>query len=355
MNGSRGETFRAGDWVEVRSAAEILTTLDKRGRLDALPFMPEMLEFCGKRFQVVGSAHKTCDTATFAGGRRMRDAVFLDDLRCSGVAHGGCQARCLFFWKTDWLLPADPPETGGRQVSQAAPHATKCSLEQLRDATQEITSTGEVRYFCQATEHLAATEPLRPLAPWHFIEDLRSRNATPLHVLKVVGLHLVWRLRNLGFAWRLSVWLYAWIHRLLMRRPDPFRQGMIPEGQPTPEEKLDLQPGELVQVKSHDDILQTVNARLRNRGLAYNSEMTPACGRTFRVAQRITHIIEEKSGRMVAMKNPCITLEGLYCQALYTHYSLLCSRRVTPYFHEVWLRRAGPCTGSDHREEDAQH
>jgi hypothetical protein len=39
------------------------------------------------------------------------------------------------------------------------------------------------------------------------------------------------------------------------------------------------------------------------------------------------------------MKNPCITLEGVYCRAQYTQYSLLCSRRVTPYFREIWLRR----------------
>jgi hypothetical protein len=89
--------LRAGDWVEVRSADEILATLDERGCLDALPFMPEMLAFCGRRFRISAVAHKTCDTATFSGGRRMRDAVFLDDLRCDGAAHDVCQARCLFF------------------------------------------------------------------------------------------------------------------------------------------------------------------------------------------------------------------------------------------------------------------
>ena len=59
---SRALGLRAGDWVEVRSAAEILATLDERGRLDALPFMPEMLQYCGRRFRVFKSAHKTCDT-----------------------------------------------------------------------------------------------------------------------------------------------------------------------------------------------------------------------------------------------------------------------------------------------------
>ena len=39
-----------GDVVEVKPAEEILAGLDERGELDALPFMPEMVQFCGRRF-----------------------------------------------------------------------------------------------------------------------------------------------------------------------------------------------------------------------------------------------------------------------------------------------------------------
>ena len=41
-----------GDLVEVRSADEIIATLDERGELENLPFMPEMLKFCGQRLTV---------------------------------------------------------------------------------------------------------------------------------------------------------------------------------------------------------------------------------------------------------------------------------------------------------------
>jgi hypothetical protein len=44
--------LRAKDWVEVRSAEEILATLDEHGCLDTLPFMPEMLQYCRKKFHV---------------------------------------------------------------------------------------------------------------------------------------------------------------------------------------------------------------------------------------------------------------------------------------------------------------
>ena len=54
--------LRPGDWVEVRSEQEILATLDERGTLSGLVFMPEMLAQCGRRMQVFKRADKTCDT-----------------------------------------------------------------------------------------------------------------------------------------------------------------------------------------------------------------------------------------------------------------------------------------------------
>ncbi|PYT91924.1 MAG: hypothetical protein DMG36_16745, partial [Acidobacteria bacterium] len=52
--------LRPGDLVEVKSPEEILQTLDNEGTLDRLPFMPEMIEFCGRRFQVSKRVVKTC-------------------------------------------------------------------------------------------------------------------------------------------------------------------------------------------------------------------------------------------------------------------------------------------------------
>ena len=54
--------LRAGDLVRVRTEEEILRTLDADGRLEGVPFMPEMLRFCGREFRVRARAHKVCDT-----------------------------------------------------------------------------------------------------------------------------------------------------------------------------------------------------------------------------------------------------------------------------------------------------
>src|SRR6188768_3755929 len=98
--------LRAGTLVEVRSREEILATLQQQdGSVERMPFMPEMLQHCGKQFRISAVAHKTCDSAYKTGGRRLENAVHLEELRCDGSAHGGCQATCLLFWKTAWIKP----------------------------------------------------------------------------------------------------------------------------------------------------------------------------------------------------------------------------------------------------------
>src|SRR5881628_1235774 len=109
-------SLRVGEIVEVKSKEEILATLDETGALDRLPFMPEMLAFCGKQLTVTRRADKSCDTvsATNKRLRRFENTVHLDDSRCDGSAHGGCQAECTLFWKEAWLRRAADNAVGSR-------------------------------------------------------------------------------------------------------------------------------------------------------------------------------------------------------------------------------------------------
>src|SRR5438046_10506914 len=98
--------MRAGDQVALRSPGEILATLDEQGSRDGLPFMPEMLGFFDRTFHVEAQVARACDTIGYSGVRKVRDTVILDDLRCDGTGHAGCQAQCRLYWKEAWLRPA---------------------------------------------------------------------------------------------------------------------------------------------------------------------------------------------------------------------------------------------------------
>jgi hypothetical protein len=333
----RGWRPAVGDWVEIRSPGEILATLDGEGDTARMPFMPEMLRFAGQRFQVTASAHKTCDTARRTGGRKLRDAVHLADLRCDGSAHGGCQAECLLFWKSAWLKPAPGPGAARSSGSSA--------LDQLLARNTGVALVdGRFRYRCQALQLFDATEPL----PWwdarQYWEDVRSGNATLVRAVSTLFLSWVFNLRTLPVGYRASVWLYEQVHKVVRGEPDPHLHGKVPAGQPTPDERLSLQVGEWVEIRSKAEIEQTVNRANRNRGLNIDEEMTTFCGGRYRVTTRVDRIINEQTGEMMEFKNPCIVLDGVFCKGEYSAMRLMCPRRITAYWREIWLRRVDPAS-----------
>ena len=66
--------LKPGDVVEVRAPDEILGTLDREGAIDAMPFMPEMLQYVGQRFTVSRRVEKICDTVSGGAAKEPEDA-----------------------------------------------------------------------------------------------------------------------------------------------------------------------------------------------------------------------------------------------------------------------------------------
>lgn len=341
--------LRAGDWVQVRSKEEILTSLDKNGRLQGLPFMPQMFQYCGKRFRVFKRAHKTCDTTAFKMvGRRLADTVHLE-LRCDGKAYGGCDAACLIFWKEAWLRPikedANSEDISRRSHSGGSGeglNAAYCSEQDIWQATrvQDNQPGEEPTYSCQATRLPYFTTPLRWWDIRQYVEDYTSGNVTLRRIvcgfIYVGYYHLTLARRNrLG---RPARWVYDQFQALVGGVPFPRRKGTIPPGQPTPSCTLNLQPGELVRVKSYKEILATLDG-VKNRGMNFDAELVPYCGGVYRVKARVERFINEKNGRMSSLKTPAVVLENVWCHARYSSCRMFCPRSIYPWWREIWLER----------------
>ena len=123
--------LHAGELVDVRSAEEILATLDVNGTLDGLPFMPEMLESCGRQFRVYRQATKHCDRVQRKGMRESRHLVHLEGVRCDGKGHDGCQAGCLIFWHEPGLA-ARRRSGGGDRLAGVDGRAALADLRAAR-------------------------------------------------------------------------------------------------------------------------------------------------------------------------------------------------------------------------------
>lgn len=336
-----GRKLIVGDWVEIRSKEEILGTLDKDGRLEGMPFMPEMFAFCGRRFQVQSRAHKACDTVFPVRSRRITNAVHLAT-RCDGAAHGGCQAGCLIFWKEAWLKRVDGPSPVVSKAAPANPSQGGCTEADVMRDTQVSggAADSEITYSCQATRLPYASQDLSPYDFRQYIEDYTSGNVGLGQWLRGMIYITYQNIINLGIGVGAPLrWFYDFFQRLWGGLPYPRWTGKIPLDQKTPTASLNLQVGEMVRVKSYEEILATCHVDNKNRGMGFDGEMMPFCGGTYRVRSRVTQIINEKTGKMMVMKNPCIILEDVVCQGRYSECRMFCPRAIFPYWREVWLER----------------
>ena len=312
--------YRVGDWVEVLSPDEILQTLGGNGALDNMPFMPEMLQFAGKRLKVSASAHKGCDVVETYRNRKIENSVHLG-VRCDGSAHGGCQAACMLYWKTAWLKPADgPAPQHGSMVSRPSVADTSV-IDRATRAFGSDPSDQEVRHSCQATRLFEASSPLGRTDVRAYWKDLASGNVSLWTMIRYMPLAVYNTL----------------VGRLGHGRKIPSIKGLA--GRKTPSEVLDLQPGELVEVKSADEIMRTLDANNCNRGMLFDTELLPFCGKRYRVKQRVNQLINEKTGVMMTMKTPAIILENAECTSCFHPGYIFCPRATYPYWREIWLKR----------------
>jgi hypothetical protein len=79
--------------------------------------------------------------------------------------------------------------------------------------------------------------------------------------------------------------------------------------------------------------------------------MTRFCGRTARVERRVERVVDERTGRMIHMRHPCIVLEGVVCEGA---YGVSCPRSIYAYWRELWLERVEPAA-EPVRETEESH
>ena len=300
-----------GDLVEVRSPNEILQTLDDNGTLDQLPFMPEMIPYCGRRFRVARRVFKTCISGTRElsdmRGFKSNDVVMLEELRCLGAEHDGCQKSCMIFWREAWLRKVEDAKVSGNTSTEGA--------EQLRARLK--TKSGPEKYFCQASEILNVTKPISRLERFSKCsDDLRAGNCTIA-----------------GMARRIAIWTFWKVWKTLF---GPYGRGAAKK---TPELTLNLRAGERVLVQPLMSIKQTLNDRSQNRGLWFSPDMRLECGREKVVERRLERIIVDGTGEMRRMKNT-VYLKDSYCSCPHVAFGG-CPRGEFVYWREICLQRCG--------------
>jgi len=296
-----------GERVVVRSAQEILATLDADGRLDAMPFMPEMIAYIGREMQVARRIQRTCVEGP--GLRRLDDAVALESgaleaARCDGAMHDGCQRGCMIFWKAAWLRPAG-------QAVKIDPIAEADAIKRLAAFRTRI---GDA-YTCQSTQLEAATHTLPNLHIEQLMREVQDGDMRASGLARIVVRAIVNRLRTAVGLAELGLIVGATVK--------------------ASKGELGLTVGDWVRVKSQEEVRAALDPRSRNRGLTFEPEMTRYIGSVHRVAQVVERIIDERKGKMVSLDRT-VVLDQVYCEGL---CNKACPRKNPLFWREAWLER----------------
>ena len=297
-----GQRLMPGEVVEVRSADEILATLDANGTLDRLPFMPEMLAFCGQQFRVTARAFKTCvDDGEM---RQLDDTVFLEEVRCDGGGHESCDRGCLIFWKAAWLKWA------GTSLDDHPKSARLTETDVARLAAKDG------QFFCQSSEILNASKPLPWWEPRQYLWDLKYNRLSFSLAAKSFAIAVY---NKVAARFKFQSWRAV--------------TGSAANGSGT--KPLDLRPGELVRVKPLDQIRATLDAEGKHQKMLFAPTMAEYCGQVMKVRDRVENIVLEATTRQRKIKDT-VVLEGAVCDGVCHR---LCPRKSLLFWRECWLER----------------
>ena len=111
---------------------------------------------------------------------------------------------------------------------------------------------------------------------------------------------------------------------------------------------LRISSGDWVEVKSFEEIFNTLNEEGKLRGLAFMKEMKQYCGRRFKVFKRLERIILETNGELRRIRLPTFLLEGAFCSGE-AHGD--CDRSCFCFWREDWLK---PVSGPTNETNDSK-
>lgn len=102
-----------------------------------------------------------------------------------------------------------------------------------------------------------------------------------------------------------------------------------------PDETLNLKAGDVVEVKSAEEIRKTLDRNDKTKGLLFMAEMWKFCGKQFVVYKRIDTILIESTGKQRHPKNT-VLLENVHCDGS-DHSN--CDSSCFHFWREAWLRK----------------
>ena len=101
----------------------------------------------------------------------------------------------------------------------------------------------------------------------------------------------------------------------------------------------DIRPGDVVRVRSKNEIRKLLDTEGKTRGCSFTHEMYQYCGRKFRVLKAVESFFDESRQKMCRCRDTVI-LEGALCSGRQRLYFMKCDRNCFFFWKTDWLKKA---------------
>ena len=99
-----------------------------------------------------------------------------------------------------------------------------------------------------------------------------------------------------------------------------------------------LKPGDIVRVRSKEQILQTLDKNNMLKGCYFMNEMWQYCGSQQKVLKRVDYFFDERRAKYYRASNTVI-LENLCCSGKLAKFMPKCDRNCYVFWKEEWLEK----------------
>lgn len=100
--------------------------------------------------------------------------------------------------------------------------------------------------------------------------------------------------------------------------------------------------GEIVQVRTREEISQGLDPLGRYEGCLMMEQMWRYCEQSYRVQKIVNVLLDEYRNKMFNTKSPLYLLEGLICNGIVESYEYQCDRSCYYMWHEDWIEGSKP-------------
>jgi hypothetical protein len=108
--------LKPGEWVEVRSQDEILSTITRSGFNRGMRYDMEMSKYCGNRYRVQLRVSKLINEVTGKMMVMKSPCIQLEDVYCRAECTDkrlGCPRASNTYWREIWLKRVEGPASSG--------------------------------------------------------------------------------------------------------------------------------------------------------------------------------------------------------------------------------------------------